>query len=210
VMGWDAIPVWHESTSLGGADLVILPGGFSYGDYLRCGAIARFSPVMDAVVKHASAGGLTIGICNGFQVLIEAGLLPGALLKNNVMEFRCIWTHLKVETTDSQFTQAAEKGDVLKIPIAHGEGNYFARPDVLKQLEDQDRIAFRYCTPEGEITEAANPNGSISNIAGILNEGRNVLGMMPHPERASEDVLGSSDGRAIFESLAKVTVEDDW
>jgi phosphoribosylformylglycinamidine synthase len=210
VMGWDAIPVWHESASLGGADLVVLPGGFSYGDYLRCGAIARFSPIMDAVVQHANGGGLTIGICNGFQVLIEAGLLPGALLSNNVLEFRCVWTHLKVETADSQFTQALSAGDVLRIPIAHGEGNYFARPDVLKTLRDQDRIAFRYCTQQGEVTPQANPNGSIDNIAGVLNEGRNVLGMMPHPERASEDALGSSDGRKLFESLAKVAVEEDW
>lgn len=210
VMGWDSVPIWHESTNLGGADLVILPGGFSYGDYLRCGAIARFSPVVNAVVKHAKAGALVLGICNGFQVLLEAGMLPGALLGNNVMEFRCVWTHLQVGTSDSRFTQVMAKGDVLKVPVAHGEGNYFARPDVLKQLQDEDRIAFRYCTTGGELTSGCNPNGSIDNIAGILSEGRNVLGMMPHPERASEKELGGSDGKRLFESLATVAVDDEW
>ena len=210
VMGWDAVPVWHESTTLGGADLVLLPGGFSYGDYLRCGAIARFSPVMEAVVKHANGGGLTMGICNGFQVLIEAGLLPGALLYNTSLEFRCKWTHLRTVTRDSRFTGELKPGDVLKVPIAHGEGNYFARPEVVKQLNEQDRVVFRYATPGGELTPEANPNGSIENIAGILNEGRNVLGMMPHPERASEDALGSADGKRIFDSLAASMVDVGW
>jgi phosphoribosylformylglycinamidine synthase len=210
VMKWDVIPVWHESAELGGADLVILPGGFSYGDYLRCGAIARFSPIVDAVIRHAERGGLTLGICNGFQVLIEADLLPGALLNNNSLEFRCIWTHLKVQTTDSPFTRSLEVGDLLRIPIAHGEGNYFAPPDLLKKLSDDNRIAFRYCDERGRITPEANPNGSIENIAGILSEGRNVLGMMPHPERASEMVLGSADGKRIFQSLSASFADVGW
>ena len=210
VMGWDTVPVWHESTNLGGADLVILPGGFSYGDYLRCGAIARFSPVLDAVIRHAQAGGLTLGICNGFQVLIEAGLLPGALLRNQSLEFRCVWTRLKVQTTDSPFTQAMEVGDVLRVPIAHGEGNYFAPPEVLQQLNAQRRVVFRYVDEAGQISPAANPNGSVENIAGILSEGRNVLGMMPHPERASEALLGSADGKRVFDSLAKSFADVAW
>ncbi len=210
VMGWDAVPVWHESGSLEGADLVILPGGFSYGDYLRCGAIARFSPIMDAVIAHANKGGLTLGICNGFQVLVEAGLLPGALLRNSCMEFRCVWTHIKVQTVECDFTRELEVGDVLKIPIAHGEGNYFARPDVLKQLNDEHRVVFRYCTEDGRATPDANPNGSVENIAGILGEGRNVLGMMPHPERASEAVLGSAAGKRIFKSLAAAYADIGW
>jgi len=210
VMGWDTIPVWHESHELGGADLVILPGGFSYGDYLRCGAIARFSPVMEAVARHAGKGGLTLGICNGFQVLIEAGLLPGALLNNDSLEFRCVWTHLKVQTIDCPFTAKLEVGDVLKVPIAHGEGNYFAPPELLKQLRDERRIAFRYCDEGGRIAPEANPNGSLDNIAGILSEGRNVLGMMPHPERASELVLGSADGKRIFDSLGNAYAEVGW
>jgi phosphoribosylformylglycinamidine synthase subunit PurQ / glutaminase len=210
VMGWDTVPVWHESASLGGADLVVLPGGFSYGDYLRCGAIARFSPVMDAVIKHAQAGGLTLGICNGFQVLIEAGLLPGALLRNQSLEFRCVWTQLKVQNCHSPFTQGLELGDVLRVPIAHGEGNYFAPPEVLARLIDNGQVAFRYCDAAGRITPEANPNGSVQNIAGILNQGRNVLGMMPHPERASEAALGSADGRRLFESVAKNFAEVAW
>jgi len=210
VMNWDVIPVWHESAELGGADLVILPGGFSYGDYLRCGAIARFSPIVEAVARHAGRGGLTLGICNGFQVLIEADLLPGALLRNDSLEFRCVWTQLKVQTTDSPFTRELEVGDVLRVPIAHGEGNYFAPPDVLKKLKDDKRIAFRYCDERGKITAEANPNGSIDNIAGVLSEGRNVLGMMPHPERASELVLGSNDGQRIFKSLNAAFADVGW
>ena len=210
VMGWDVIPVWHESAELGGADLVILPGGFSYGDYLRCGAIARFSPVMDAVTAHAGKGGLTLGICNGFQVLIEAGLLPGALLNNNSLEFRCKYVHLKTQSTESPFTREMEIGDVIKVPIAHGEGNYFAPPDVVKKLNDERRVAFRYCDEQGRITPEANPNGSVENIAGILSEGRNVLGMMPHPERASEEVLGSADGKKIFDCLGAAYADVGW
>lgn len=210
VMGWDVVPVWHESGSLGGADLVILPGGFSYGDYLRCGAIARFSPIMYAVIKHAGSGGLTLGICNGFQVLIEAGLLPGALLRNDSLEFRCVWTHLKVQTADSPFTHGMDVGDVLRVPIAHGEGNYFAPPALLQQLNEQRRIAFRYCEPDGRVTPEANHNGSVENIAGVLNEERNVLGMMPHPERASELALGSADGKRIFACLGKTLAEVGW
>jgi len=210
VMGWDVIPVWHESAELGGADLVILPGGFSYGDYLRCGAIARFSPIVEAVIKHAQAGGLTIGICNGFQVLIEAGLLPGALLDNTCLEFRCIWTYLKVQTTNSPFTRELEVGDLLRVPIAHGEGNYFAPPELVKQLQSENRIAFRYCDEHGKVIPEANPNGSVDNIAGIVNEGRNVLGMMPHPERASEILLGSADGKRIFDSLNAAYADVGW
>lgn len=210
VMNWDVIPVWHESAELGGADLVILPGGFSYGDYLRCGAIARFSPIVEAVARHANRGGLTLGICNGFQVLIEADLLPGALLRNDSLEFRCIWTHLKTQTTDCPFTRELEVGDVLRVPIAHGEGNYFAPPDLLKKLNDEKRVAFRYCDERGKITPEANPNGSVDNIAGILSEGRNVLGMMPHPERASELVLGSNDGQRIFRSLSAAFADIGW
>jgi len=210
VMRWDTVPVWHESTNLGGADLVVLPGGFSYGDYLRAGAIARFSPVMDAVVEHAQAGRLVLGICNGFQVLTEVGLLPGALLRNYSLEFRCVWTHLKVQTTDCPFTQRMEVGDVLKVPIAHGEGNYFAPPDVLRKLNTEKRVAFRYCTPAGQVTADANPNGSQENIAGVLSEGRNVLGMMPHPERASEEKLGSADGKQVFMSLAATFADVGW
>jgi phosphoribosylformylglycinamidine synthase subunit PurQ / glutaminase len=210
VMGWDVVPVWHESGSLGGADLVILPGGFSYGDYLRCGAIARFSPIMYAVIKHAETGGLTLGICNGFQVLIEAGLLPGALLRNSSLEFRCVWTRIKAQTFDCPFTQGLELGDTLRVPIAHGDGNFFAPLEVLKQLNEQGRVAFRYCDETGKITSEANPNGSIQNIAGVLSEGRNVLGMMPHPERASEAVLGSADGKRIFDGLAKAHADVGW
>jgi phosphoribosylformylglycinamidine synthase I len=210
VMGWDVIEVWHQSHELGGAELVILPGGFSYGDYLRCGSIARFSPVMDAVAAHAGKGGLTLGICNGFQVLIEAGLLPGALLINDCLEFRCQWTHVKTQTADSPFTRQLEIGDVLRIPIAHGEGNYFAPPELLAQLNAERRVAFRYCEEGGRITPAANPNGSVENIAGVLSEGRNVLGMMPHPERASELILGSADGKRVFESLAAAFADVGW
>jgi len=207
VMGWDVVPVWHQSATLGSPDLVILPGGFSYGDYLRCGAIARFSPVMDAVKKHAEGGGLTLGICNGFQILVEAGLLPGALLRNAALQFRCRWGHLRCETSNSNFTQAIKKDEVLKVPVAHGEGNYFAPPEVITDLLRDDRIAFRYCNAQGELTPDSNPNGSLEHIAGILNEGRNVLGMMPHPEDAVEELLGSADGKKIFESLGAQTAD---
>lgn len=195
--------VWHQSEDLGNADAVILPGGFSYGDYLRTGAIARFSPVLNAVTRFAASGGLVLGICNGFQILLEAGLLPGAMLRNRGLNFICRPVHLRVENPSLAFTCAARKGQVLNIPIAHAEGNYFADKGTLAELERQGRIVFRYCTPQGEVTAEANPNGSISNIAGIVNEGGNVLGMMPHPERASNAALGSADGLVIFRSLVE-------
>jgi phosphoribosylformylglycinamidine synthase len=184
--------VWHESKSLGDIDVVILPGGFSYGDYLRCGAIARFSPVMQAIRKFAADGGLVIGICNGFQILVEAGLLPGALLRNHDLKFICREVQLITETTNSPFTSKLKKGQILRTPIAHGEGQYFADPHTLDELEGEDRVAFRY---------AENPNGSARSIAGILSRERNVLGMMPHPERACDPLMGSTDGLGIFESI---------
>ncbi|HUJ09569.1 MAG TPA: phosphoribosylformylglycinamidine synthase subunit PurQ [Verrucomicrobiae bacterium] len=193
--------IWHKEESLGEIDCVVIPGGFSYGDYLRTGAIARFSPAMKAVIQHAKAGGLVLGICNGFQILCEAHLLPGALIRNRGLRFICEHVFVRVKTTESPFTNACQKGQVLRIPIAHGEGNYFAEPAVVEQLRRSDRILLQYCTMDGELTDAANPNGSIENIAGICNEEGNVFGMMPHPERASEKLLGSEDGRLIFDSL---------
>ncbi|HEY3705902.1 MAG TPA: phosphoribosylformylglycinamidine synthase subunit PurQ [Terracidiphilus sp.] len=196
--------LWHDSPDLQGVDAILVPGGFAYGDYLRTGAIARFSPVMESVKKFAAAGGLVLGICNGFQILTEAGLLPGALMRNAGLKYICKQVHLRTETASSPFTGALKKGDVLQIPIGHMEGNYFCTPEELQRLEAEDRIAFRYCTPEGDVKPEANPNGSLGNIAGILNEGRNVLGMMPHPDRSSELILGSSDGWKIFASLVNV------
>jgi len=193
--------LWHDSEDLQGVDAILIPGGFSYGDYLRTGAIAHFSPVMQAVKKFAGGGGPVLGICNGFQILTESGLLPGAMMRNAGLKFICKQVHLRVETTDSLFTRGLKKGEVLQVPIAHMEGNYFCTPEDLRQLEAEDRIAFRYATPEGEITAEANPNGALSNIAGILNAGRNVMGMMPHPERASESLLGSADGWKIIASM---------
>ncbi|MFZ1083572.1 MAG: phosphoribosylformylglycinamidine synthase subunit PurQ [Terracidiphilus sp.] len=193
--------LWHDSEELQGVDAVVVPGGFAYGDYLRTGAIARFSPVMQAVKRFADGGGLVLGICNGFQILTEAGLLPGALMRNAGLKFICKPIHLRVETADTPFTNQLIRGDVLQVPIAHMEGNYFCTPEELRALEAEDRIAFRYATPAGEITPEANPNGSLSNIAGILNAKRNVLGMMPHPERASELILGSQDGAEVFASM---------
>ena len=195
--------LWHDREDLGGVDAVLVPGGFAYGDYLRTGAIARFSPVMQSVKKFAAGGGLVLGICNGFQILTEAGLLPGALMRNAGLKYICKPVHLRVETADSPFTSLAAKGDVLQMPIGHMEGNYFCTPDELGRLGAEDRIAFRYCSPAGEITPAANPNGSLSNIAGILNQGRNVLGMMPHPDRSSEQLLGSADGWKVFSSMVE-------
>ena len=200
-MGAPAEYIWHEETDISGFDCIILPGGFSYGDYLRTGAIARFSPVMNAVSDFASRGGLVLGICNGFQILLEAGLLPGAMMRNVGQTFVCKYVHIRVETTDTPYTRAMRKGSVLRIPIAHGEGNYYADADTLAELRRNDQIVFRYCTPDGELTAAANPNGSLENIAGICNPGRNVLGMMPHPERCTDPLLGSSDGRLVWESL---------
>lgn len=193
--------LWHESHDLENCDAVIVPGGFSYGDYLRTGAIAKFSPVMESVRKFADGGGLVLGICNGFQILCESGLLPGALMRNVGLKYVCKPVQVRVENAETPFTNACRKGEVLTIPIGHMEGNYFCTADDLHKLEAEDRIAFRYSTPAGEITPEANPNGSLSNIAGILNEGRNVLGMMPHPDRSSEKLLGSADGWKIFASM---------
>lgn len=193
--------LWHKDTSLDGVDVVVLPGGFSYGDYLRSGAIARFSPIMNEVMKFAESGGLVMGICNGFQVLVESGLLPGALLKNASLKFVCKQVYLRTETTNTPFTAGLEKGQVLKVPIAHGDGNYYADEATLKSLQDNDQIVFRYSTSDGEITRESNPNGSILNIAGIVNRNRNVLGMMPHPERASEQILGSASGAMVLKSV---------
>ncbi|RPH37039.1 phosphoribosylformylglycinamidine synthase subunit PurQ [bacterium] len=201
VMGQDAVFLWHKEADLQGADVVILPGGFSYGDYLRCGAIARFSPVMKEVVRFANQGGTVIGICNGFQILLESGLLPGVLLRNASLRFICKYVHVKVENADTRFTRGCREGEVLAIPIAHGDGNYFTDHETLRRLEAQQQVVFCYCGPDGDVTPAANPNGSIANIAGIMNEAGNVLGMMPHPERASDPVLGHTDGQKIFTSL---------
>lgn len=193
--------LWHDSEDLAGVDAVVIPGGFAYGDYLRTGAIARFSPVMQSVRKFAEGGGLVLGICNGFQILTEAGLLPGALMRNAGLKYICKQVHLRVETAESPFTGQLSKDAVLQIPIGHMEGNYFCTPEDLRQLEAEDRIAFRYATPAGDIISEANPNGSLGNIAGILNAKRNVLGMMPHPDRSSERLLGSADGLKIFASM---------
>lgn len=203
VLGHEAAFVWHKDTTLGGADVVVLPGGFSHGDYLRTGAIARFSPIMAAVADFARRGGPVLGICNGFQVLLEAGLLPGAMLRNRGLKFRCEHAHVRVEATDTPFTAACRVGQVLRIPIAHGDGNYYAPPEVLARLEAERQVVFRYTTAAGEATQAANPNGSLHNIAGLCNAARNVVGLMPHPERACERALGSDDGRAIFESVVR-------
>jgi len=193
--------LWHESSDLEQCDAVLVPGGFAYGDYLRTGAIAHFAPIMQSVKKFAASGGLVLGICNGFQILTESGLLPGALMRNAGLKYICKQVHLHTETTDSPFTNLLHDGQVLKIPIGHMEGNYFCDPATLLQLEKQRRIAFRYATVSGKVIPEANPNGSLSNIAGILSEGRNVLGMMPHPDRSSESLLGSADGLCIFQSM---------
>ncbi|MEX0822731.1 MAG: phosphoribosylformylglycinamidine synthase subunit PurQ [Rhodothermales bacterium] len=201
VFDQDARFIWHKEAQLGDVDVVIVPGGFSYGDYLRSGAIARFSPILQDVVRFAEKGGLVFGICNGFQILCEAGLLPGALMRNAALRFACKQTHLRVENAETPFTSRLKEGRVLQIPISHGDGNYFASDDVLDRLEENRQVVFRYAEADGRITEEANPNGSARNIAGIVNEGRNVLGMMPHPDRCAEAVLGSGDGRYIFESI---------
>lgn len=203
VFGCEAEFIWHKSTSLDGLDCVILPGGFSYGDYLRTGAIARFSPVMSEVQAFAKKGGLVLGICNGFQILAEAGMLPGVLMRNSGLKFICESVSLKVENNTSIFTSAYAKGQVVNIPIAHADGNYYADDDTIKMLEDSGRIAFRYCKGDGTVSSEAAPNGSRSNIAAILNEAGNVMGTMPHPERACEATLGYTGGRAVFESLLK-------
>ena len=193
--------VWHEDTDLSPYDCIVLPGGFSYGDYLRAGAIARFSPVMRSVERFARSDRLVIGICNGFQILLEAGLLPGAMLRNDHLQFRCSWVRVRVESTDCPFTSACQKDQLLKLPIAHQEGSYYAPEDLLDQLERRSQILFRYCDPEGHTTGESNPNGSVRNVAGVCSEGRNVFGLMPHPERCCEPLLGGTDGRYIFRSV---------
>lgn len=197
--------IWHQETDLSKYECIVIPGGFSYGDYLRAGAIARFAPVMKSITDFARDGGLVIGICNGFQVLCEAGLLPGALMRNDHLQFRCKWVNLKTETVSTPFTKTITSLKPLRIPISHGEGQYYANQDTLQELIRDDRIVFRYCESDGEVTKESNPNGSINNIAGIINAKRNVLGMMPHPEKACEDILGSSDGLSIFESIVNST-----
>jgi len=201
VLGHSARLLWHKEASLGETDAVIVPGGFSYGDYLRTGAIARFSPVMEAVQRFAADGGLVLGICNGFQILCEAGLLPGALIRNRSLQFRCEHIYLKTATPDSPFTSRIAPDKLLRLPIAHGEGCYFADEETLASLKANNQILWRYVAAGGEPTEGANPNGSLDSIAGICNDTRNVAGLMPHPERASEPVLGSADGRLVFESM---------
>jgi len=200
-LGHSSHLLWHKETTLGDADAVIIPGGFSYGDYLRTGAIARFSPVMQAVQKFADAGGLVLGVCNGFQILCEAGMLPGALVRNRDLQFHCEQVFLKTQNFETPFTNKIPRDKILKIPIAHGEGCYFADDATLEKLKANRQILWQYCDANGNLTDAANPNGSLLNIAGICNERRNVAGLMPHPDRASENILGSSDGKWIFESV---------
>jgi phosphoribosylformylglycinamidine synthase len=202
ILGAETELLWHKETTVGDVDCVIVPGGFSYGDYLRAGALAKFAPIMEAVRKHADAGGLVMGICNGFQILTEAGMLPGALMRNEHLRFVCRDVHLRTETTATPFTSQLSEGQIIQLHIAHGEGNYFADEATLDALERNGQVVFRYCDSEGRITREANPNGSARNIAGICNAGRNVLGMMPHPERCAEPILGSADGLAILQSVA--------
>ncbi|GEA14016.1 phosphoribosylformylglycinamidine synthase subunit PurQ [Moorella sp. E308F] len=204
VLGQPVDYLWHGDTEVAGYDCLVLPGGFSYGDYLRAGAIARFAPIMPAVIDFARSGGLVLGICNGFQILLEAGLLPGAMRRNDCLQFRCQWTYLRVEKNATPFTNRFREGQVVRIPIAHGEGNYYADAATLAELEANRQIIFRYCNQDGEVTPAANPNGSVGNIAGIVNREGNILGMMPHPERCAESLLGGTDGRELFASIV------DW
>ena len=201
IMKQETVFLWHKEHDLQDCDVVVLPGGFSYGDYLRTGAMARYSPIMQEVINFANNGGIVLGICNGFQVLLETNLLPGAMLKNKTLRFICKPVYLRVENNRTLFTKHCQKGEVLKIPIAHNEGNYYLDETSLQKLEENYQVIFRYTTPEGEVTEAANPNGSLNNIAGIINQKGNVLGLMPHPERASEQLLGSEDGKKIFQSI---------
>ena len=201
IAGFETEFVWHTETDLNPYDLIVIPGGFAYGDYLRSGAVAGFAAVMGSVRTAAARGVPILGVCNGFQILLEAGLLPGAMLRNDGLEFRHDWVELRTERTDTVFTGSCEPGQILRMPIAHGEGNYYAQPETIARLEGEARVLFRYCDKYGEVTAAANPNGSINNIAGILNEAGNVLGMMPHPERASEAILGGEDGTFIWNSL---------
>jgi phosphoribosylformylglycinamidine synthase I len=201
VLGQSADLIWHKDTDLKGADVVVLPGGFAHGDYLRTGAMARFSPIMREVRRFAERGGPVLGICNGFQILLEAGMLPGAMLRNRGLKYRCEHVHVRVDQTDTPFTCAAHQGQVLRIPIGHGEGNYYAPPDVLHAIEANRQVVLRYTTPDGRLDDEANPNGSVNAVAGLCNEGRNVFGMMPHPERACEALLGGSDGLVILQSV---------
>jgi len=203
VLGEEARFVWHKDTSLGDADAVILPGGFAHGDYLRTGAIARFSPIMADVRRFAGAGGPVLGICNGFQVLLEAGLLPGAMLRNDSLHFRCEFVSVRVEHADTPFTAACRPGQVLRMPIAHGEGNYYAEPEVLARLERNRQVLFRYVDAAGQVTRDSNPNGSVANVAGLCNEARNVVGLMPHPERACELTINGADGLVMLQSAAQ-------
>ncbi|MCJ8210735.1 phosphoribosylformylglycinamidine synthase subunit PurQ [Mucilaginibacter sp. RS28] len=201
ILGQQVVRLWHKDHDLQGADFIILPGGFSFGDYLRSGAIARFSPIMQEVIKFAGNGGKVMGICNGFQILVEAGLLPGALLHNENRKFICRNIFLKPQTNNSLLTSQADLNEALKIPIAHGEGNYFADAETLKAINDNDQVLFRYCDEMGNVTADANPNGSLENIAGVCNAGRNVFGLMPHPERAADILVGNQDGLVLFESI---------
>jgi len=201
ILDLDVLFLWHKQATLEDCDIIILPGGFSYGDYLRTGAIARFSPIMNEVIRFANKGGYVFGICNGFQVLLEAGLLPGVMIKNESLNFVCKDIYLKIENRETVYTKGINGKNSLKIPVAHGEGNYFTDENTLKELEDNNQIVFKYCTSDGSITNESNPNGSIMNIAGIINKNGNVMGMMPHPERSSDSVLGKTDGSLIFKSL---------
>jgi phosphoribosylformylglycinamidine synthase subunit PurQ / glutaminase len=201
VLRQDASFLWHKDRTLSGSDCVILPGGFAHGDYLRCGAMAKLSPIMEAVGRFAREGGPVLGICNGFQILTEAGLLPGALVRNRSLQYLCGDLHLRVESRESPFTRIFPPGQVLRMPVGHGEGCYYAEPKALKRLEAEGRIAFRYCDPKGALSEESNPNGSLQAIAGVLNETGNVLGLMPHPDRCAEKILGNDDGRKLFESI---------
>jgi phosphoribosylformylglycinamidine synthase len=204
VAGAETVFLWHKDTDLQGVDLVVLPGGFSYGDYLRCGAIAKHSPVMKSVIDFAGGGGRVLGICNGFQVLTESGLLPGALMRNRSLKFICKYVNLRVDNAGTDFTSRYADGEIVRIPIAHADGSYYASDEVIARLEEENRIVFRYCDGFGEATDEANPNGSRNNIAGIINKEGNVLGMMPHPERCAEDIMETADGYHLFESLRKI------
>jgi phosphoribosylformylglycinamidine synthase I len=203
VLGQPARLIWHKETDIADCDAIVLPGGFSYGDYLRCGAIARFSPIMESVREFAGRGGPVIGICNGFQVLCEAGLLPGALVRNEHLEFRCEWVNLRVERTDTVFTNTASKGQLLHVPISHGEGNWQADAETVKRVENNGQVLLRYADANGNVSRATNPNGSTNGIAGIINERGNVLGLMPHPEKACEELIGGADGNVLFESMIR-------
>ena len=208
LLGQPTRMVWHQETDISDLDGIVIPGGFSYGDYLRCGAIARFSPTIKSVVEHAKQGKFVLGICNGFQVLTEVGLLPGALIRNRDLHFICDRVPVRVENAHFPWTQAYCAGQVLTLPIAHGEGRYYADADTLQALEDNGQVLFRYCTATGEISDSGNPNGSLNNIAGITNQQGNVLGMMPHPERASDPILGATDGRGLFEGLIAASTQE--